>query len=96
MAKGNGNPTSGLSLYGKGTETQERNPFMPLEKSYDGGSKGVVSNRGSNFTLDLHKDSEVYERLEGKKDRGLSGKTTESLEVNDEPGSGKRNSAGSH
>ena len=96
MAKGNKNPTSGLALYGKGTETQERNPFMPLERSYDGGKRQVVSNRGSNFTMDMHRDSEVYAMLNDKDDTGLSGKTTDSLEVNDEPGSGKSTSGGSH
>lgn len=83
MSKSNKQPTAGLSLYGKGTETQERNPFMPMEKSYDGGKKGIVSNRGSNFTMTMHRDSEVYAQLDKKDDTGLSGKTSESLEVNE-------------
>ena len=87
MAKGNKNPTSGLALYGKGTETQERNPFMPLESSYSGGEKGIVSNRGSNFSLAVHTDGNEFDVLYDKKgDRTYSGKTSESLEVNEEKG----------
>ena len=82
MAKGNGNPTAGLSLYGKGTETQERNPFMPLESSYKGGPKGIVSNRGSNFTMEMSKTNIMDEELT-KKYAAETGKTTDSLEVND-------------
>ena len=87
MAKGNGNPTSGLSLYGKGTETQERNPFMPLETSYTGGKKGIVSNRGSNFSLEVTTKGNAFDVLyDDKADRTYSGKTNESLEVNEEKG----------
>lgn len=96
MAKDQG-AKSGLALYGKGTEAQERNPFMPLEESYAGGVKGVVSNRGSNFSMGVTTDHNEFDELyTNKKDRTYSGKTTSSLEVNDEPGSGKRTSGGSH
>ena len=95
MAKDQGSK-SGLALYGKGTETQERNPFMPMESSYKGGAKGVVSNRGSNFAMEMHKTNVMDEELSGSKYHAETGRTTDSLEVNDEAGSGKRTSGGSH
>lgn len=93
MAKETGGvPTSGLKLYGEGTTEQQRNPFMPLETSYEGGPKGVVSNRGSNFALGDGRGNEnsTWGRLEDKQNTGLSGKMKDDLAVNDEGAGSKK------
>lgn len=75
---------SGLALYGAGTAAQQRNPFNPTEKAYESGSKGITTNRGSNFSMKVHDTNIMDESL--AKRGGPRGSTTDSLSGNEKGG----------